>query len=89
MARRIGALCGWSGNYLRDGSYVASLDLAFDAEEMERERLLCHVYLARYMRTSPAEVERMPVRRRDQYLRMLSQVVKAESRPPVPTEDDR
>jgi hypothetical protein len=65
------------------------MDFAFDAQEMERERLLCHVYLARYMRTSPEEVERMPARRRDQYLRILSGVIKAEARPATPTEEER
>jgi hypothetical protein len=81
VRKRLGVLIGWSGHHLRDGSYVAAMDDAFDAEEMERERLLCHVYLARYMRTSPEEVERMPTRRRDHYLRLLSGVIKAESKP--------
>ena len=72
--------------YGRDGSYVASLDLTFDYEEIETNRLRGHVYLARYMRTSPEEVERMQVRTRNRYLRILSEVIKAESTA-TPTED--
>ena len=65
------------------------MDMTFDAEEVENNRLLGHVYLARYMRTTPEEVERMPVRRRNLYLRLLSQVIKGEGSSKVPTEDNQ
>lgn len=63
------------------------MDFAFNAEEMQDERLRCHVLFARYMRVTPEEVERMPVRTRNRYLRLLAETIKAENKPGVPTED--
>lgn len=62
-----------------DGSYVFDLDRVNDAAGMLEALLKVRVLLARYMRTSPAEVDAMPSRERDRYLALLANVIKAES----------
>jgi hypothetical protein len=65
-----------------------SFNFAFDPKTAEEHRIWRHVYLGRYMRLTPREIEEMPLSLIGRYITALSELIKKEAGPSKLAETD-
>lgn len=69
-------------------AFVIAYCTSINPIDMHKNRIWQHVYLARYMRISPNEIERMPLSLIRQYIATLSEFIKKEAGPVQQAETD-
>jgi hypothetical protein len=69
-------------------AFVIAYCTSINPIDMHKNRIWQHVYLARYMRLSPSEIERMPLSLIRQYIATLSEFIKKEAGPAQQAETD-
>lgn len=74
-------LVRFTGNLAETHAQSIARALGFDPQELEKLRIWRHVYLARYMRLSPREIEGMPLSLIEKYVATLSEFIKKEAGP--------
>jgi hypothetical protein len=78
----------WTENSAEVLAFIAAFPMSGDPREAEKNRMWRHVYLARYMRLTPREIEEMPLSLLAKYVATLSELIKKEAGPTRMAETD-
>lgn len=81
-------LVKYSPNPSEQTAFSIAFLFALDAREIEKNRLWRHVYLGRYMRMPPSEIENLPISLLNKYVATLSEFIKKEAGPTKMAETD-
>lgn len=81
-------LARFTNNDAEQIAFLIALQTAFDPWAHEKHRIWRHVYLGRYLRIPPSEIERMPVMLINRYISTLSELIKKEAGPSRAAETD-
>lgn len=81
-------LARYTANDAEQIAYMVAMHNAFDPWEYEKHRIWRHVYLGRYLRIPPSEIENWPIYRINRYISTLSDLIKKEAGPVKQAETD-
>lgn len=81
-------LVRYTNNTAEQLAFIAAFPLAIDPRDAAKNRIWRHVYLARYMRLTPREIEEMPLSLLARYIATLSELIKKEAGPSTQAETD-